>query len=330
MACPSYTLHWVGADHLGGTIRVLNGSFAALDGMRYKPYGEDRDTGSSLNTDRKFTGQTEDEAAGLYWYASRAYDPEIGRFVSPDPIVPTPGNPQALNRYSYVYNNPLRYTDPSGHDPLGEDWENEWRKNHPGQELTDHHRRLRLLSLLIRGSEEDGSWNESDWAAYDAKPRAFISAFDPSSETGVERFARYTEELASWYSPSETENFVRAFGNLFADIPLSGRWDEALKKAGVPYRDPTYLNIEPTGLKTEYRGRQEESQSHHYAAFVVSGYYQGAARASFLNWLRELLNGFEDPGDIALGIVGANHGWALRVTDDPANLVSLIRKTLAK
>ena len=64
LACPSYTLHWVGADHLGGTIRVLNGSFAALDGTRYKPYGEDRDAGSSLNTDRKFTGQTEDEAAG--------------------------------------------------------------------------------------------------------------------------------------------------------------------------------------------------------------------------------------------------------------------------
>ena len=100
------TLHWVGSDHLGGTIRVLNASFAALDGMRYKPYGEDRDTGSSLNTDRKFTGQTEDEAAGLYWYASRAYDPEIGRFVSPDSIVPAPANPQSLNRYSYVYNNP--------------------------------------------------------------------------------------------------------------------------------------------------------------------------------------------------------------------------------
>ena len=103
------TLHWVGADHLGGTIRVLNDSFTALDGMRYKPYGEDAGYWEcSLVTDRKFTGQTEDEAAGLYWYASRAYDPAIGRFVSPDPIVPEPGNPQALNRYSYVYNNPLR------------------------------------------------------------------------------------------------------------------------------------------------------------------------------------------------------------------------------
>ena len=325
----SGTLHWLSSDHLGGTIRVLDSSFTALDGMRYKPYGEDRDTGSSLNTDRKFTGQTEDEAAGLYWYASRAYDPAIGRFVMPDPIVPVPGNPQALNRYSYVYNNPLRYTDPSGHDPLGEDWENEWRKNHPGQELTDHHRRLRLLSLLIRGTEEDGSWSERDWAAFDKKPREFIAAVDPSNETGVERFARYTEELASWYSPSETENFVRAFGNLFADIPLSGRWDKALKKTGYGNR-LKYLIIEPTGLKTEYLGDPRESQTHHYAAFVVSGYYLGAERAKVLNWLREAWGWFEDPGDIALGIVGANHGWALRVTDDPANLVSLIRTTLAK
>ena len=109
------TLHWAGSDHLGSTIRVLDSNFAALDGMRYEPYGEDRDSGDSLNTDRKFTGQTEDEAAGLYWYASRAYDPAIGRFVSPDPIVPDPLDPQSLNRYSYVYNNPLKYTDPSGH-----------------------------------------------------------------------------------------------------------------------------------------------------------------------------------------------------------------------
>ena len=120
------TLHWVGADHLGGTVRVLNDSFTALDGMRYKPYGEDRDAGTALVTDRKFTGQTEDEAAGLYWYASRAYDPAIGRFVSPDPIVPDHFNPQTLNRYSYVYNNPLKYTDPSGNSA---EWLNEaWRK----------------------------------------------------------------------------------------------------------------------------------------------------------------------------------------------------------
>ena len=87
------TLHWAGTDHLGGTIRVMDSNFAAVDGMRYEPYGEDRDSGASLNTDRKFTGQTEDQSIGLYWYASRAYDPETGRFCTPDPNSPNAGEP---------------------------------------------------------------------------------------------------------------------------------------------------------------------------------------------------------------------------------------------
>ena len=152
------TLHWLGADHLGGTIRVLDSSFTALDGMRYKPYGEDRDTGSSLNTDRKFTGQTEDEAAGLYWYASRAYDPDTGRFCTPDVVVPEPGNPQALNRYSYVYNNPLKFVDPSGHSP---DWFNEdWREEF----IEKHKREPTGLDIAYRYASMDATSRGSDWS----------------------------------------------------------------------------------------------------------------------------------------------------------------------
>ena len=47
--------------------------------------------------------------------------PLLGRFVQADTIVPEPGNPQSLNRYSYVENNPVRYTDPSGHCVFGLD-----------------------------------------------------------------------------------------------------------------------------------------------------------------------------------------------------------------
>ena len=162
------TLHWVGSDHLGGTVRVLDSSFTALDGMRYKPYGEDRDTGSSLNTDRKFTGQTEDEAAGLYWYASRAYDPAIGRFVSPDSIVPAPGNPQSLNRYSYVYNNPLGNVDPSGHGP--DDWDPDWADRftaaHPGRKITDKDWADYQFSLKHPGTGPNGTWTPQNWVAY--------------------------------------------------------------------------------------------------------------------------------------------------------------------
>ena len=52
---------------------------------------------------------------------ARYYDPTLGRFVSADTIVPEPGNPQDFNRYAYVRNNPVRYTDPTGHCIFGVD-----------------------------------------------------------------------------------------------------------------------------------------------------------------------------------------------------------------
>ena len=73
---------------------------------------------SILGTDKLFTGQRLDDT-GLYYYNARYYDPLIGRFISADSIVSDFKNPQAFNRYSYVLNNPLKYTDPSGQDPIG-------------------------------------------------------------------------------------------------------------------------------------------------------------------------------------------------------------------
>jgi hypothetical protein len=48
-------------------------------------------------------------------YGARHYDPYLNRFISPDTIVPDPANPQSLNRYAYVENNPTKHGDPSGH-----------------------------------------------------------------------------------------------------------------------------------------------------------------------------------------------------------------------
>ena len=62
-----------------------------------------------------YTDQELDTETGLYNYDARLYDPLIGRFISPDSIVPRPYDPQSLNRYSYCRNNPLIYTDPTGH-----------------------------------------------------------------------------------------------------------------------------------------------------------------------------------------------------------------------
>jgi hypothetical protein len=52
------------------------------------------------------------------------YTPNLGRFIQADTLVAEPGNPLDWDRYAYVYNNPLIYTDPSGHklDPFGDDF----------------------------------------------------------------------------------------------------------------------------------------------------------------------------------------------------------------
>ena len=49
-------------------------------------------------------------------YNARFYGHSLGRFTQPDTIIPDPNNPQTLNRYSYVNNNPINYIDPTGHD----------------------------------------------------------------------------------------------------------------------------------------------------------------------------------------------------------------------
>lgn len=49
----------------------------------------------------------------------RVYDSELGRFMSADPFVQAPYNSQSYNRYSYVFNNPLSFTDPSGYQSCG-------------------------------------------------------------------------------------------------------------------------------------------------------------------------------------------------------------------
>lgn len=50
--------------------------------------------------------------------AGRYYDPKFKHFIQPDPTIPDIYNPQALNRYSYVYNNPYKYIDPTGKEPV--------------------------------------------------------------------------------------------------------------------------------------------------------------------------------------------------------------------
>ena len=93
---------------------VTDANGANAETRLYKPWGEPRYPGG-MQPGFGFTGQRGEPALGLYDYKARFYDPVLGRWIQSDSYVPDKGNPQGLDRYAYVANNPLKYEDSSGH-----------------------------------------------------------------------------------------------------------------------------------------------------------------------------------------------------------------------
>ncbi len=100
-------------DHLGSIGYLTNSAGTVLETTQYYPYGLVR-AGGTLNK-FLYTGQENDPETGLDYYNFRYYSPQLGRFIQPDDQLQTPYDPQSLNNYSYVKNNPIKYTDPTGH-----------------------------------------------------------------------------------------------------------------------------------------------------------------------------------------------------------------------
>ena len=106
-------------DHLGSSNVITDQDGNLQSRFEYLPYGktsvdERPSNPESRTNDYRFTGK-ELDSTGLYYYGARYYDPELGRFITPDSFVQSPFDPQTLNRYTYCRNNPLIYIDPTGH-----------------------------------------------------------------------------------------------------------------------------------------------------------------------------------------------------------------------
>jgi RHS repeat-associated protein len=123
-------------DHLGSTIATTKPTYSGtvvigattIEQLAYEPFGKRRypvgqfdQTGQidATSTPRGFTGHEHLDDLDLIHMNARVYDPDIGRFLSPDPTVPYADNPQSFNRYSYTQNNPLNRVDRSGFQDVG-------------------------------------------------------------------------------------------------------------------------------------------------------------------------------------------------------------------
>ena len=117
-------------DNLGSVAALTDDSGAVAEqdsydawGKRRYPNGSDDTTDSiTSQTTRGFTSQEELQDVALLHFNGRVYDPYVARFTSADPLVGAEFSTQGWNRYSYVGNNPLRYTDPTGMCFLGCFW----------------------------------------------------------------------------------------------------------------------------------------------------------------------------------------------------------------
>jgi RHS repeat-associated protein len=99
-------------DGLNSTVALTNSSAATVANYSYSPYGDS--FGSGATTPLQYSGRENDGATGLYYYRARFYSPQLGRFLSEDPI----GLRGGTNYYAYVNGNPISYRDSSGKDPF--------------------------------------------------------------------------------------------------------------------------------------------------------------------------------------------------------------------
>ncbi len=112
-------------DHLGSTTTISE-SDGRVTGQSFDPFGSPIDPLNPAITRVGFTGQDQDVDLGLTDMKGRIYDPLGGRFTGVDPVMQAPFSSQGLNRYSYVFNDPINNTDPKwlfckrrGFDPSG-------------------------------------------------------------------------------------------------------------------------------------------------------------------------------------------------------------------
>ncbi len=117
------TMQYVAKDHLGSVMALYDDTRTLIEEFSYDAWGRRRNptnwtytsVPTATNTRHGFTGHEHLDKYALINMNGRVYDPVTGRFLSPDPYIQNPYSAQNFDRYSYCWNNPLKYVDPSGY-----------------------------------------------------------------------------------------------------------------------------------------------------------------------------------------------------------------------
>ena len=110
----SGTVRYYWGDHLGSTRVVTDDSGNVCYDADYYPFQGERAYVTTCAPAYRFAGMKFDQESGDYYTLNRYYPPNLGRWLSPDPLAGDITNPQSLNRYAYALNNPTNLIDPLG------------------------------------------------------------------------------------------------------------------------------------------------------------------------------------------------------------------------
>jgi RHS repeat-associated protein len=111
-AAQTKTVTYYYTDQVGSVLATTDSQGNILSSSDYRPFGES--VMDSPSDGPAYTGHVRDGESNFTYMQARFYDPQVGRFLSPDPLRPSSGNLFDANRFAYVNNNPIRYSDPSG------------------------------------------------------------------------------------------------------------------------------------------------------------------------------------------------------------------------
>lgn len=109
-------VEYIHTDALGSPVAVSNASGVVIERTLYEPYGAT--IGAEPLDAPGFAGHVSDSYTGLSYMQQRYMDPQLGSFLSVDPVTAEAGDPRHFNRYAYAYNNPYKFVDPDGRCPI--------------------------------------------------------------------------------------------------------------------------------------------------------------------------------------------------------------------
>jgi len=279
-------------DHLG-SLSVASNASAQGTPQTFDPWGKRRSGGIS-QTSLNYTGQRLDDT-GLLYYHARYYDPILARFISADSMVPEQANPQDLNRYSYVHNNPVRYNDPSGHC-LGWLWNDAscrpiWQTGAPpsyGDALDAVQTGLDVVGMIPGAGEGFDLVNAGISAARGnyADAALSVAAMVPLAGTGAKLAGKYGDEALaivkqadevlaacsfSAETPVVTADGAVAIGDIeVGDLVLA--WDEATGRTSSYTVTAVLVHLDPTLVQLTIDDERIETTPEHPFSTTVRGW----------------------------------------------------------